>query len=76
MTDKKYRKAYAIGEKYLKEQAQVNNWQYYSIVEDSYKYENGLLLIGYEDELSMRGDKDNPSELGSICIDLEDYEEV
>lgn len=76
MKQELYQAAYACGEKYLKHKAKMNGWKYYSIVEDSFKYENGLLLIGYADEESQKALTDNVHELGTFLINLEDFQFV
>ena len=45
-----YSARYALGEKILEHIAHENDWQHFEIVEDSYYFDHGLLLIGYEDE--------------------------
>lgn len=65
----RYNKAKA----YLEEQAKENDWKYFSIVHDSYEFDNGLLLIGYADEASMRCLSSNPIELGHICVNIDSF---
>ena len=57
-----YEKAYA----YLEQYANDCNEENYEIVEDSYEYENGLLLIVYSDE-------EHEHEDYHICIDIDDF---
>lgn len=49
--------------KYLEQYAKENNAEYFEIVEDSYEYEHGLMLIVYHD-------KDREDEDYHICIDV------
>lgn len=60
---------YDIGYKYLEKIAKEDEAEYYEIVEDSYKYENGLTLIEY-------ADKEKEHEIEVISIDLDNLEEV
>lgn len=62
---------YDEGYKILEKEAHKRGWKYYSIVEDSYTYDNGLLLIGYADEKSMRCETTDVVELGTVVIDLD-----
>ena len=71
MTDKEYKIAYEKGSKYLES---IVDSKWYTIIEDSYEYEYGLLLIVYNSEDAMRGLSDVDGELYHICINLEDYE--
>lgn len=64
MTDEQYEEKLALGEKHLREVAKSNNEECYEIVEDTYEYENGLLLIAYCDE-------DYECEKYILSIDLE-----
>lgn len=54
-----YDKAY----KYLEQYAKENNAEYFEIVEDSYEYEHGLMLIVYND-------KEHEDEDYHVCIDV------
>ena len=56
--------AYAI----LKKVAEENNWKHFSIVEDSYAFDDGLCLIGYVNESAKKGYEDG--ELGHCCLDV------
>lgn len=58
----KYEKA----EKYFKDIIQKNNIKYYDIVEDTYKFENGLILIVYED-------KEHQYEKDIFCVDVNEF---
>ena len=61
----KYDKGYA----YLEKLAKDNDMKYYEIVEDNYKYENGMTLINYADK-----EKEQEIEIIEINLDnLEDY---
>lgn len=51
-------------EKYFEDYIKKHNIKYYEVVEDSYEYENGLLLIIYKDEKHEVEDY-------HICIDLD-----
>lgn len=68
---KDYNKAYKKGKKLLEDIARQKGWKYYDIVEDSYTYPYGLLLIGYEDEASMKGMVRDINEIGYVCINLD-----
>ncbi len=70
MTDSEYKIAYEKGYKYLES---IADCRWYNIVEDSYEYEYGLLLITYDSEDAMKGLLDVNGELCHICINLEDY---
>ena len=59
MPELNYDKAY----KYLEEYAEEENAVYYEIVEDSYEYEHGLMLIVYSD-------KEHEDEEFHLCIDV------
>lgn len=65
--------SYKNANTFLKNKAKENNWNFYSIIEDSYEYDNGLLLIGYEDEESMLCKNNNVKELGHICINIDNF---
>ena len=54
---------------YFKKYINEHKIEYYEIVEDSYEYENGLMLIVYKD-------KEHKIEDYHICIDLDNKEEV
>ena len=56
--------AYKILEKIAEEQG----WKYFSVVEDSFIFDDGLTLIGYPDEAAKAGYEDG--ELGSYCLDV------
>ena len=49
---------------YLRREA--SNAKYYEIIEDSYKYENGLMLIVYFDE-------EYEHEVWHLCVNVEDF---
>ena len=53
-------------EKYLIDIANKENAKYYEIVEDSYVYPHGLLLIVYSDELFE-------NEIFHICVNIDDF---
>ena len=52
--------------KYLENLAKEKRAKYYEIVEDTYKYENGLLLITYDD-------KEHECENGYTCVNVDDF---
>ena len=58
-----YKKNYVEAYNYLEEFAKENNVSYYDIVEDSYCFEDGLMLIAYDDEKRT-------VELFHHCIDV------
>ena len=60
---------YAKGKDYLENIAKSNNEKYYEIVEDTYEYPNGLMLITYNDE-AHEDEKDH------ICIDLDNLQNL
>lgn len=62
-----YEHRYAYGEEWLEHIAVENNYKYFEIVEDSYEYENGLVLIAYEDEK-------HEVEQEYTCIDLDNLD--
>lgn len=59
---------YTYGKEWLEHIAEENNYKYFEIVEDSYEYKNGLMLIAYEDEK-------HEVELEHTCIDLDNLDE-
>ena len=61
--DLKYKENYSIAYKYLEEYAKEENAKYYEIVEDSYEFDYGLMLIVYDD-------KEHEFENYHICIDI------
>lgn len=65
---KKYKLNYELGKKILEKIVKAQNIQYYEIVEDSYEYDEGLMLIVYNDEK-------HEEEVYHICIDLNDLKE-
>ena len=75
MLNEYYERARNLGEEYLKAYADGHGWKFYSIIEDSYEYENGLMVIGYSDEASLRAETDDIEELGHYCIDLSQFQE-
>lgn len=60
---------YARGKDYLENIAKSNNEKYYEIVEDTYEYPNGLMLITYNDEK-------HEDEKEHICIDLDNLQNL
>ena len=54
---------------YLENIAKSNNEKYYEIVEDTYEYPNGLMLITYNDEK-------HEDEKEHICIDLDNLQNL
>lgn len=60
---------YARGKEYLENIAKSNNEKYYEIVEDTYEYPNGLMLITYNDEK-------HEDEKEHICIDLDNLQNL
>lgn len=52
---------------FLREQAKEKQAAHYSIVEDSYEYENGLCLIIYKD-------KNEEVELEHICVNIDEFD--
>lgn len=62
-----YELRYAYGKEWLEHIAVENNYKYFEIVEDGYEYENGLVLIAYEDEK-------HEVEQEHICIDLDNLD--
>lgn len=62
-------KNFIRGEEWLRHIAEENKYKYIEIVEDSYEYDNGLMLIAYEDEK-------HEVELEHICIDLDNLKEL
>ena len=60
---------YAKGKDYLENIAKSNNEKYYEIVEDTYEYPNGLMLITYNDEK-------HEDEKEHICIDLDNLQNL
>ena len=62
-----YYKNYEIGKKLLEKIVKAQHIEHYEIVEDSYEYEYGLMLIVYNDEK-------HEEEVYHICIDLEELE--
>lgn len=64
------RTAREVAEAYLKSQATS---KYYTIVEDTYEYDNGLLLIEYASEAAMLAHEDG--ELRHVCVNIDDYHE-
>ena len=52
----------------LENVAKENNWKYFSIVEDSYSFNNGLMMIGYSSYEAQQGMCDG--ELGHECLNL------
>lgn len=55
------------GYDFLEKMAEDNNEKYYEIVEDTYEYDNGLILIAYFDE-------EHEHEKYHHCIDLDNLE--
>lgn len=60
---------YTKGKEYLERIAKSNGEKYYEIVEDTYEYPNGLMLITYNDE-AHEDEKDH------ICIDLDNLQDL
>ena len=60
---------YTYGKEWLEHIAEENEYKYTEIVEDSYEYKNGLILIAYADEK-------HEVELEHICIDLDNLGEL
>lgn len=58
-----YNKKYEIAKKQLKAMLSPND-KYYEIIEDSYEYKNGLLLIIYDD-------KEHEHEKTHYCINID-----
>lgn len=69
----KYKASYEIGTKKLKELASEKGYKYTSIVEDNYEYKNGLLLIAYANEASLKG-IEPIEEIDTICINLDEID--
>ena len=62
-------KNYIKAEQYLIDVAEKNGWVQNEIIEDNYEYKNGLLLVGYSDDLHI-------NEIGHVCIDMDNLEKV
>lgn len=64
-----YNFQYESAYKYLVARAEQNNEKYFEIVEDTYKVENGLLLIVYSDV-------ERTQELYNVLIDVDTLQEI
>lgn len=56
----------AKAELFLKNLAKEQNAKFYEIVEDSYEYDNGLLLIIYTDS-------EHKQEISHYCVNVENF---
>lgn len=69
--DNNMEEAYEKARKYLES---IATSQYYDIVEDSYEYDNGLILIEYDSQAALDGNEDG--EINHTCVNVEDFIEI
>lgn len=63
-----------LGESILVDLAKSLEFPFYTIVEDTFDFENGLLLIGYETEEACKGYDDYGREIDHIALDLDELQ--